>query len=375
MRILLAAGGTGGHVFPALAVAHALRRLEPECRITFAGRPEGFERDAFEGLADRYLAVPCRPLPRRAGWKTLAAGAAATAAASRCGTEILRRRPAVAVGFGGYVSGPALLAARMLGVPTAIHEQNAIFGKVNRWLSRSADRIFVSYRESVDEKPGGKVEWAGMPVRGEVVGREANHGGFGLEPERITLFFLGGSQGSRNLCRAAVDTIGILAGRGMPVQAIVQTGKAGSEEVRGRNFPVPVAVVDFIEDMGAAYACSDFVIARAGASSVAEIAANGLPAVFVPYPYATDDHQRKNVEPLAAAGAAMVLADEDLCGDALAKTLIPFLADTGARTRMGEAIRGFHRAGAADRIARGVLELGRKCETGICTCEKELHRG
>jgi UDP-N-acetylglucosamine--N-acetylmuramyl-(pentapeptide) pyrophosphoryl-undecaprenol N-acetylglucosamine transferase len=279
------------------------------------------------------------------------------------------------VGFGGYVSGPALMAARTLGVPIAIHEQNAVFGKVNRWLSRPARKVFVSYRESTDGTSGRKTEWAGMPVRGEVVGRVADHEAFGLDPGRITLFFLGGSQGSRNLCRAAADTIGILADRGFPVQAIVQTGTAGFEEVRGRSFAAPVAVVDFIRDMGVAYACADLVVARAGASSVAEIAANGLPAVFVTYPHATDDHQRKNVEPLVSAEAAMMMADGDLSGETLAGMLQPLLADAEARSRMGAAVRGFYREGAADRIAKGVLELGKKCEAGICTHEKELHRG
>jgi UDP-N-acetylglucosamine--N-acetylmuramyl-(pentapeptide) pyrophosphoryl-undecaprenol N-acetylglucosamine transferase len=134
-------------------------------------------------------------------------------------------------------------------------------------------------------------------------------------------------------------------------------------------------VVDFIEDMGAAYACADVVVARAGASSVAEIAANGLPAVFVPYPHATDDHQRKNVEPLTAAGAALMVADGDLAGETLAEVLGPLLTDAEARARMASEIRGFHREGAADRIARGMLELGRKCEAGVSAREKELHRG
>jgi len=374
-HVLLAAGGTGGHVFPALAVARSLRSMDPECRITFVGRREGFERDAFDGGEIRYVTVSARPLPARPGLTTVSALGSTAAATARCEWEILRRRPDVAVGFGGYVSGPALLAARSLGVATAVHEQNAVFGKTNRWLAGSANRVFVTYRDSAAAVPEAPVEWCGMPVRDEAVGREKDPGRFGLEPGRFTVFFLGGSQGSLNLCRRAVDAIGILANRGRRFQAILQTGRANAGEIAGTRFPVPVAAPEFIEDMGAAYAAADVVVARAGASSVAEIAANGLPAVFLPYPYATDDHQTKNVEPLVAAEASLMIPDGELTGETLADTIEFLMADDALRSRMSTAVRAFHREGAAERIAGGILDMTRKHKPRVCAPQKEYRQG
>lgn len=375
MRVMIAAGGTGGHVFPALAVAGEIRRIEPETAITFVGRPEGIERREFAREGDRYLAVRARRLPRHPGLATLAAFGGTVLASGRCVGEFLRRRPDAALGFGGYVSAPAVLAARLMGIPTAIHEQNAVAGKVNRWLARFVDRVFVSCAESAGGLPRARTEWCGMPVRPDVVGREPRPEAFGLERDRATVFFLGGSQGARRLCDAAADCIDILADRGFRFQAILQTGEANRAAVAAGRLRMPTAVRAFIEDMGNAYACADVVVARAGASSIAEIAANGLPAILVPYPYATEDHQRRNAQPLVDAGAAEMLEDASLDGARLADKLAPFLEDGDVRRRMGAAARNFARPDAAARIARRALELARRQPSAILEPQEDVRQG
>jgi UDP-N-acetylglucosamine--N-acetylmuramyl-(pentapeptide) pyrophosphoryl-undecaprenol N-acetylglucosamine transferase len=375
MRIMIATGGTGGHVFPALAVAREIRRLEPDCDLTFIGRRDGIERKEFSSSRSNYMAVDVRPLPPRVGLESVISLAALAGATSRCGWEFLRNRPHVGIGFGGYVSAPALLATRTLGIPTAIHEQNAVVGKVNRWLSSHVNRVFLSYCESRENLRSSSIEVSGMPVREDVVNRPARPEALGLEPELMTLFFLGGSQGARKLCRAAVECIRILWERGLRFQVILHTGKANYDETARQTFPAKTAVIGFLEDIGNAYACADLVVARAGASSVAEIAANGLPAVFVPYPFATEDHQRRNVEPLVRTGAARLLLDQEVSGLRLAEELIPLMRKSETRGRMSDAIRRFAQPGAASRIARGVLDLARRSEKKVFEPQKESGQG
>jgi UDP-N-acetylglucosamine--N-acetylmuramyl-(pentapeptide) pyrophosphoryl-undecaprenol N-acetylglucosamine transferase len=375
MKVLIATGGTGGHIFPALAVAGEIRHLEPDCRITFVGRRNGMEQKFLARSGDRYFGIGARPLPQRVGWRSVVAMGTMAAATVRCAGRFLRSKPDVCIGFGGYVSAPALLAARARGIPTAIHEQNAVPGKVNRWLARIVDRVFLSYGESGEGLPTSSVECSGMPVRAEVQNREARPEELGLEPNCLTLFFLGGSQGARKLCLAAVDCIRILSERGFHIQAIVQAGELNYPDMEGRRFPVPVLVVPFLEDMGNAYACADIVIARAGASSVAEIAANGIPAVFVPYPFAADDHQRKNIEPLVRAGAARLVEDDLLTGEGLADDLAALMGSVEERKQMAESIRRFARPGAAARIAREVLGLGRRKTKEVLEPQKEFGQG
>jgi UDP-N-acetylglucosamine--N-acetylmuramyl-(pentapeptide) pyrophosphoryl-undecaprenol N-acetylglucosamine transferase len=358
LKVIVAAGGTGGHLFPAMALMREVESVCPNAEITFVGREEGIERSAIEGSSWGYLPLEVEGLHPRAAFRNTKALYKAFQAALRCRGTLRRSRPNVAIGFGSFVSAPLLLAARSLGIPTAIHEQNAIPGRVNRWLARGVDRIYTAYEGDSVSRAFRAAQPVGIPVRREVVGCEPRFEEFGLDPGPLTVLVFGGSQGARSLCFSALEAIRILQDRGLEFQTILQTGTRNYQEARAIGVPAATAVFPFIENMGAAYACADVVVARAGAGSIAEIAANACPAILVPYPHAADDHQRKNAEPLVRAGAAQMIEDVVLNGSTLAHKLEGLLKDRQLRDQMSEKILQFSRPDAGSRMAAGIVELG-----------------
>lgn len=353
LRIAFAAGGTGGHVFPAMAVIDALRRRDADCEIAFAGRAGGLEERESRKREIDFLGLNIRGLRRRLSADLVLAPAQAVIAVFRCLVWLRRFRPDWVIGFGGYASAPAVLAAVLLRRRTAIHEQNAAPGLANRMLTPLVDRVFVSDPASAS---GRKSEYVGLPIRDGVTGRDraASRQQWNLDPETFTILVFGGSLGARALCRAAVDAFHRLAGSAFRFQAILQTGKASHEEIRALSLPAGVQVLEFIEDMGAAYAAADLVVARAGAVSIAEITANGLPAILVPFPFATGRHQHQNARVLEDAGAAVLLDESDLTGASLAAR-IEALAGGNTLADMAAASRALGRPDAADRLLDRLL--------------------
>jgi UDP-N-acetylglucosamine--N-acetylmuramyl-(pentapeptide) pyrophosphoryl-undecaprenol N-acetylglucosamine transferase len=357
VRVLITGGGTGGHVYPGLAVAEALRGLEPRAEIRFAGTRRGLER----------VLVP------RAGWPldfVPASGLRGLGAAGRLafllnlvlGTLrslvlLARRRPDIVLGTGGYVCAPVMLAARLVGVPCALQEQNAIPGSANRLVGRWARRVYLGFGEAASWFPKSRPVATGNPVRSAfaavapAVPRSA--GG----PLRVLMF--GGSRGAHTLNVAAAAAAATWNGRD-DLELLVQTGPADLDATRAAFAGAPagrVEVVPYIEDMAGALARADLVVCRAGAMTLAELQAAGRAAVLVPFPFATDDHQRHNAEACAAAGAAEVLLDEDCDGPALVAAVDRLLAEPARLAAMGEAARRLARPAAAAVIARDLLNL------------------
>lgn len=358
MRIVIAGGGTGGHVFPALAVADELRRRTDEAQITFVGGQRGLETRLVPQAG-----YPLRTL-RMSGLKgaSLPARAAATgmaaAAVVRCLGWMARRRPDLVMGVGGYASGPAVLAARTLGVRTMILEQNHFPGATNRWLAPRVDAVCVP-SEAARRRLGGRGIVTGNPVREAFTRIGPPPGGPGL-----SLLVFGGSRGARSINRAMTEALPQLAAM-RPVPRIVhQTGPEALEAVRAAYGAVPALsqaeVAPFLDDMPLRLADADLVLARAGATTLAELAAAGRPAILVPYPHAADDHQRLNAEAVAEAGAAVWILDGELTGVRLSASVAELAADPARRLRMGEAARGLARPDAAARIADVALSLVRE---------------
>ncbi|HKJ70413.1 MAG TPA: undecaprenyldiphospho-muramoylpentapeptide beta-N-acetylglucosaminyltransferase [Gammaproteobacteria bacterium] len=350
-RVVIAAGGTGGHVFPALAVAAELRRRGVE--VHFLGTASGLEARAVPAAGFPLETLEMRGL-RGGGWRRWAALPTALSRAVWAARGVLRRlRPTAVLAMGGYVAVPAGLAARLGGNRLVLHEQNAVPGLAIRALRRLAAAVLTGFPEAA-EALGPRARWAGIPVRAELLALPAPAERFNERSGPLRILVFGGSQGARFLNQRVPAW---LAASGRAVSVRHQSGERELETVRAayREQAIEAEVIPFIDDMASAYAWADLVVCRAGAATVAELAAVGAPAVLVPYPHAVDDHQRRNAEALVSRGAALCVTQDDWDGAGLAARLDGELGERARLAAMGEAGRAFARPDAAAAVADACL--------------------
>ncbi|GAB3197073.1 undecaprenyldiphospho-muramoylpentapeptide beta-N-acetylglucosaminyltransferase [Nocardioides hungaricus] len=354
MRVLLAGGGTAGHTSPLLATADALRRLRPDVEITCLGTPRGLENKVVPEAGYPLELIPPVPLPRRPSADLLKVPTRLRAAVRATRAVLDRVRPDVVVGYGGYVSMPLYLAVRGGRTPLVIHEQNAIPGLANRAGARFARRVLVSFPDT----PLRKAEYVGLPIRPMVSGLDRAalcaeaRAFFGLDPDRPTLLVTGGSQGARRLNQAVSGAAPALASAG--VQVLHAEGRHGGAAPTETD--VPYVVVEYIDRMDLAFAAADLVVCRSGANSVTEVAAVGLPAVYVPLPIGNGE-QRRNAAPVVAAGGGILVDDADLTTEWVVANVPPLAADPARLVRMGVAAAAVIPRDADEKVARIVLEV------------------
>ncbi len=371
-RVMFGAGGTGGHVYPAIAVARTLMTIDSSIEPMFIGRADRLEGRLVPEAGFTLHHVDAVPVPRRASLEVLRLPLALRRAVDRCSRLLSDTSSVAAVTFGGYVSFPLARASRRLGLPLVVHEQNALPGLANRLAARWADRVAVSFPGSADHFPHPEhVAVTGNPVRVEILAlddasaRSRILRSFELDQGRRTLLVFGGSQGARSLNQAAISSHGLWR-RPERVQILHVAGRVLYGETADAWAGVPrraggplVRCVEFIDDMASAYAVADVVVCRSGATSIAEITALGKASVLVPYPHATGDHQRHNALALERAGGARVILDADLDGRSLVAAAERLFDDDELRQTVAAAARAFGRRDAADNVARlilGVLE-------------------
>lgn len=355
MRVVISGGGTGGHLFPALAVREALARRRPEAPVLFVGAAAGVEATLLPRLGQAFRGLAAAQVQGRGRGRQLLA-LARLPGLVRQARAILREFGAeVVLGVGGYASVPTVAAAALAGVPRVLHEQNAVPGLANRWLGRVATAVAVAFEGAAKAFPGRRVVVAGNPVRAAIRpgDRRAARGRLGLAPDRLTILVFGGSQGAHRLNAGVLEALPELAGLRGELQFVHATGERELEEVRAAYARHGLAAVTapFLEEMAAAYQAADFAICRAGAGTVFELAAVGLPALLVPYPFAANDHQRANAETLVAAGGAWTVPDAYCDGRRVAATVRAVRERPELLRVMGEKARGLARPDAAERIA------------------------
>ncbi len=356
MRVLIAGGGTGGHLYPGIALARELQGRGMGIEILFVGTARGLEsrvlpREGFplrliqvDGLLGKGLFKGVRVLLTLpvALWQSFC---------------ILREvKPVLVIGVGGYASGPLMLAAIFLGIPRLILEQNVIPGLTNRLLAPRMDAVVVAFEASCSYFRGKRIEVLGNPIRREL-----------LEKERVdprmqgnqTLLVFGGSRGARTINRAMVEALDILKKEKGRLFIIHQTGEGDFPWVKQAyaERSIQAQVEPFLYEIGEAYRQADFVVGRAGATTIAEVTACGLPAILIPYPFAVHGHQRLNAEVMKKARAAVIIEDGDLTGPRLAQEILRLLHDPEDLRRMGEASRSLGRPQAAVAIADLCLSL------------------
>ena len=365
LRVIISGGGTGGHIFPAVSIANAIRNQQPDAQILFVGAQGRMEMQRVPAAGYEIKGLPIcgfdrKNLLRNIGlpFKLIRSWAIAWG--------ILRRfRPQIAVGVGGYASYPTLKVASWMGIPTLIQEQNSFAGKANIRLSKKASRCCVAFEGMERFFPADRIMLTGNPVRKQMLettlSREQAIASLGLDPEKKTVLIVGGSLGARTLNEAVLSHLNEIGLSG--VQFIWQTGKyyhaSILEELKTKGQPESLKVMDFITDMGAAYRAADLVISRAGASSVSEFCLIGKPVIMVPSPNVTEDHQTKNAMALVNKQAALIVRDAD-AKEQLIGLAIKTVQDEALLRSLSENVLKLALPDSADIIAKEVIKIAGK---------------
>jgi UDP-N-acetylglucosamine--N-acetylmuramyl-(pentapeptide) pyrophosphoryl-undecaprenol N-acetylglucosamine transferase len=355
-RCLIAGGGTGGHLFPGIAIARELEKRFEEKEILFVVGHRRIESDLLVRYGYRVTSIDVEGLKGR-GWKKgFSVMVKLPKSIFQSASIIKKFSPSLVLGVGGYSAGPVCLTARFMGIPTAIHEQNSYPGLTNRLLSRCVGRIFISFEESRAHFKVNSVFLTGNPVRDELFSHAR------MEPEgrkTFTILVVGGSQGATAINKSFAETLEYLNARGRNPAVIHQTGEADYERVVNdyRDRGLRAKLLPFIQDMAAAYNRADLVVSRAGATTIFELAALGKPSILIPYPYASNQHQVINASTLVGAGGAEMILQSDLNAETLAQVLIKYMDDPSALKKMSTHTKKMAHPNAAKVIVDHLLEM------------------
>ena len=364
LRVIISGGGTGGHIFPAISIANAIKALQPDASILFIGALGRMEMQRVPAAGYEIKGLPIRGFFRPL-WKPANIGVAIDYLKSKwLAKKLLREfKPDVAVGVGGYASAAALGAANSLGIPTLIQEQNSYAGLTNKNLAAKAEKICVAYEGMERFFPAEKIILTGNPVRQALldttISREEAIKSLGLDPSKKTILLVGGSLGARTINESMLQHLDLI--KSSDVQFIWQTGKYYSAEIaerlKGQEIP-NLKVTDFITDMGLAYKAADLVISRAGASSISEFCLIGKPVILVPSPNVAEDHQTKNALALSTRDAAIYVKDAE-APSTLLQLAIDTVQDAAKLKSLSENVLKLALPDSADIIAKEVIKLAK----------------
>lgn len=364
--MLIAGGGTGGHIFPALAIASAVGSLYPKVKLLFVGAQGRMEMERVPAAGYQIVGLPIKGMPRGMRPLRLLQFLWAWWRSNQMARKVLLKfRPQVVVGVGGYASVPAVQAAQKLGIPTVLQEQNGYAGKANQLLARKAKRIFVAYEHMERFFPSENLVVSGNPIRNFLHGKlpeaQAARRELGLPQRGKILLVMGGSLGAGTINNAVVKNLSLLA-QHHDVTVFLQTGAGYYAEVvqavsgyGGEN----LKVVDFIQQMDLAYAAADLIVSRAGAISISELCVVGKPTILIPSPNVAEDHQTRNAEQLEQKGAVVMIRDQRAVVELLPRAFA-LLEDAAECARMGQAIQMLAHPNAANVIAGSIVELAKE---------------
>lgn len=358
-RVIISGGGTGGHIFPAISIANALKKLVPDIKILFVGAENRMEMQRVPEAGYEIVGLPVMGFDRKNLLKNVKVLFNLLRSQIKARRIVRNFKPQIAVGVGGYASGPTLKVASMMGIPTLIQEQNSYAGVTNKLLAQSASKICVAYNGMERFFPKDKIIITGNPVRQNVLNSDKTKAEalkqFGFEEGKKTVLVIGGSLGARTLNNALMNNRERLLQS--DIQFIWQTGKIYYKEVSNAMQGVKsVCVKEFISDMGAAYKAADLVVSRAGASSISELQLLGKPVILVPSPNVAEDHQTKNAMALVEKDAAVCVRDSEV-NDRLFAEIENLVYNEHRLNKMSINIKAMANADSADRIAREILKI------------------
>jgi UDP-N-acetylglucosamine--N-acetylmuramyl-(pentapeptide) pyrophosphoryl-undecaprenol N-acetylglucosamine transferase len=360
LKLVIAGGGTGGHLFPALALAEEFKEREPGMEIVFIGAYGGLEEKVVPEYGYSLKLLSVEGVKRKRGLARAAALFKAFKATIAALRMLRKLSPDGVIGSGAYSSAPVVFAARLLGIKTAVLEQNALPGLTNRVSGKVVDRIYIAFEEAFKYFPRSRTKLTGNPIRRAILERaESSVAGGNGPKDKFKVLVFGGSQGATAINAAFLDSAEYLTDVWNGLEVIHQSGEKGYEAVATsyRRKKLKVEVHKFIEDMASAYSGADLVVCRAGATSIAEITAFGLASVLVPYPFASDNHQEVNAESLQAAGASVMIRQDNLTGKTLADTIRSFYEDAGRLKEYSARAAALGRPRAAMVIADDFTKL------------------
>lgn len=361
LRIIISGGGTGGHIFPAVSIANAIKAKHPEAKILFVGAEGRMEMQRVPAAGYDIKGLPIKGFNRANLLKNVSVLMKLWKSLRMARTIIKDFKPQVAVGVGGYASGATLYECSRMGIPCLIQEQNSYAGVTNKLLSKRAKKICVAYEGMERFFPADRIIMTGNPVRQNVLDtpltEEEARKSFGLNPTKKTILLVGGSLGARTINRAVLEHLNLVEGSN--VQFIWQTGKyyhqSILDEMKGKNIP-NLKIMDFISDMGAAYKAANLVISRAGASSISEFQLIGKPVILVPSPNVAEDHQTKNAMALVNKNAALFVKDIE-APDTLLEMAIRTVSDNEKLNELSENVKKMGVQNSAEVIADEVMKL------------------
>lgn len=365
LRIIISGGGTGGHIFPAISIANAIKQLEPTANILFVGALGRMEMQRVPDAGYDIKGLPVCGFDRKHLWKNIKVLYKLWQSRRLAKAIIKEFKPNVAVGVGGYASGPTLNQCASLGVPYLIQEQNSYAGVTNKLLAKRASKICVAYEGMDRFFPSDKIILTGNPVRQNILQNNISKAdarkAFQLDPEKKTILIIGGSLGARTINESILQHLSDI--RNSDVQFIWQTGKVYKEAIAKRlEGEEPLAnlhITDFISDMASAYAAADMVISRAGASSISEFCLLGMPVILVPSPNVAEDHQTKNALALVNKQAAVYVKDAE-APEKLINTALSIVNDESKLNELHQNILGMALKNSAERIAEEVLKIAKQ---------------
>jgi UDP-N-acetylglucosamine--N-acetylmuramyl-(pentapeptide) pyrophosphoryl-undecaprenol N-acetylglucosamine transferase len=360
-RVIISGGGTGGHIFPAVAIANALKRIEPDTEILFVGANGRMEMEKVPASGYRIIGLDIQGFQRKALWKNILLPFKLLKSILKARSIIKEFKPDVAVGVGGYASGPLLYTAAQMNIPYLIQEQNSYAGITNKKLARKAQLICVAFEGMDKFFPADKIQLTGNPIRKESVSidgkREEAYQFFGLSPTKKTILVTGGSLGAGTLNKSMLAGLDKIAGSG--IQLIWQTGKyyySSIKEQVGDKYTGDIKVLEFLNRMDLAYAAADVIVSRAGAGTIAELCVIKKPVILVPSPNVAEDHQTKNAIALVKNDAAILVADS-VAERELADIALSLIADEKKCSELSGSIGKLALADADEVIAKRVIQI------------------
>jgi UDP-N-acetylglucosamine--N-acetylmuramyl-(pentapeptide) pyrophosphoryl-undecaprenol N-acetylglucosamine transferase len=364
MKILIASGGSGGHIFPAIALAEELRVKDACAEILFVGSDKALDKRIFEKEGFRYRLISANKMPYKTSFSTLLFFLKLSVDLFRSLGIIIKYKPDAIVGFGGYVSAPVIVAACILGIPRIVHEQNAVPGRANAMLFRFVDRIAISFEETKKYLGPyvGKAVFTGNPIRASLLkdDKAGNIKKLGFDPQKFTILVIGGSQGAHNLNKTFLKSLSIMdAGIRLSLQVIHITGITDYAWVNAayRDLSIEHRVYSFLDRIEEAYSASDLVLTRSGASAIFEIAYFGRPMILIPYPFALS-HQSENARIFSSAGAAVEIDEKNLSVDLMKDRMEGLLRNRNKLSEMGESARRMSVPDSSSNLAQAVLGMG-----------------
>ncbi len=364
LRVIISGGGTGGHIFPAVSIANAIKAQHPDAKILFVGALGRMEMQRVPAAGYEIKGLPIQGFNRKHLLKNVSVLIRLYKSLRMARKIIKQFRPMVAVGVGGYASGATLYECAKMGIPCLIQEQNSYAGVTNKLLAKRVQKICVAYDGMERFFPADKIIMTGNPVRENVLqtslSQQEARMSFGLQPDKKTILLVGGSLGARTINESVMSHLDMIKDSG--VQFIWQTGKYYHADImkrlEGKNLPM-LKVTDFISDMGAAYKAADVVISRAGASSISEFQLIGKPVILVPSPNVAEDHQTKNALALVNKQAALLVRDAE-AREKLLPLALQTVKDDAKLASLSENIKKLGKGNAAGVIAQEVLRLSKK---------------